>query len=93
MKAKVVFGHAGWVGEDGRRQGASQGQVVDLPTKEFDRLVALGAVVKFAGGGGKEPLGQADYPQTRPRPVVPDVGGVPLTKRTGNRATAPKSTV
>lgn len=51
MKARVVFSQVGWPDEDGRRRNALSGEVVDLPQAEFDRLAALGAVTRFAGGG------------------------------------------
>ena len=79
MKARVVFSNIGYKGINGdRRLSAKCGQVITLSDEEFDRLDALGAVTRFAGGGTSELSGP-----TPPHPA--------LVKRTGTRATKPKA--
>lgn len=84
MKARVVFRHIGFIGEDGgRRQTASAGEVVDLSQEEFDRLAPLGAVTKFAGGG----TSAKPSAETAPAPVETPQ---PAARQSGNRASAKK---
>lgn len=80
MKARVVFSNIGYKAVEGeRRLSATRGQVITLSDEEFDRLDALGAVTRFAGGGTSELSGK-----TPPHPAS--------VKRAATRAsTKPKA--